>query len=79
MQPGRSERRLQLDGRLSRGRQALIRDMWPEDECGGGRINGDAFETCVNRAEVLACDQTVADWFLAANDCSVGNVCIDED
>lgn len=57
--------------------ESTMRDWWPEDECGGGRINGDAFETCTQRAEVLACDATVFDWIATASDCDAGSVCTD--
>jgi hypothetical protein len=51
--------------------------MWPESECGEGRINRDRFESCMDRARLVACDGGFGDWLAAYDHCRAERVCID--
>lgn len=55
--------------------EARFNDLWPASECDGGRIDADAFETCMNRARTAACDENILDLGLAWNDCRASKVC----
>ncbi len=51
--------------------------MWPADDCGEGRINGDKFDTCMTRAKLWACEGGLGDWLSTAEHCAASRVCVD--
>ncbi len=50
-------------------------DAWPENECGGGSIDIDAFDRCIDRALEVACHDRPLDWMVATEVCASRNVC----
>lgn len=57
--------------------RSRFNSLWPEDECSDGRINRDRFESCMNRAKLVACDGTFSDWLSAYEHCRPSQVCVD--
>ncbi len=55
--------------------RSTFNDFWPASECSDGRIDPDAYETCMNRALNYACDGGLADWWTAVDRCSASKVC----
>ena len=51
-------------------------DMWPEQQCGDGRIDADAYDRCIDRALDVACEDHWADWLVAAERCDANEVCV---
>lgn len=49
--------------------------MWPEDECGDDRIDPDAYDQCINRASLAACDGNALDIASAWSECRASQVC----
>jgi len=58
--------------------ESFMRDWWPADQCDAGRINGDTFIDCDDRARLIACDGTVAEAYAAWDECNSDEVCIDD-
>lgn len=50
-------------------------DRWPSNECDDGRIDPDAFDTCMNRALNHACTGSITDWLSFADQCQADAVC----
>lgn len=57
--------------------KSRFNSMWPADDCDDGRIDSDRFDSCMNRARLVACDGGLGDWLAAAEHCSAARVCID--
>jgi hypothetical protein len=55
--------------------ESRFNDLWPASDCDEGRIDADAFETCMNRARTAACEENIFDLGLAWNDCRASQVC----
>lgn len=51
--------------------------LWPEDECGQGRINEDKVDQCVARVRGASCGANIFDVFAFSSECHAGKVCID--
>lgn len=55
--------------------KSRFNDMWPADECDNGRIDEEAFESCMDRARPAACDGNWTDYLSALDACSADEVC----
>ncbi|MFP4596638.1 MAG: DUF6184 family natural product biosynthesis lipoprotein [Persicimonas sp.] len=58
--------------------KSTYNDMWPADECGGGRIDAQAFEQCKSRAVANACDENILDALSFRLECGADDVCTAE-
>lgn len=56
--------------------RSRFNDMWPADECGDGQIDPEAYDRCMDRATLAACDGDGADFFAAWSACRSEEVCI---
>lgn len=50
-------------------------DAWPEERCGDGAIDIEAFDRCVDSALEVACHDQPQDWLIAIALCNADNVC----
>ncbi len=57
--------------------ESFMRDLWPADECDQGRIAGDTFLDCDDRARLIACDGSIAEVYTAWDECNASEVCTD--
>lgn len=58
-------------------KRADFNDLWPESECGNGRINEVRAEDCIKRAETYSCNSNFFDDLAFVNECRAEKVCID--
>lgn len=52
-------------------------DLWPAEECGGGKINDQKFNQCKQRAVSQACEGNLLDALSFRLECGAGDVCVD--
>lgn len=50
-------------------------NMWPESECGNDRIDPEAYDRCMERARLAACDGNFMDQISALSECDSDQVC----
>lgn len=57
--------------------ESFMRDFWPANECDQGRINGDTFLDCDDRARLMACGSSIAETYATWQECNADAVCTD--
>ena len=55
--------------------RSTFNDFWPASECSDGRIDPDAYDSCMNRALTHACDGSLLDGLSFADRCRASRVC----
>ena len=53
-------------------------DLWPADQCGGGRIDAQKYDQCKKRAVSSACDDNILDMLSFRMECAADDVCVAE-